>query len=60
METFTEFKPMVADPRYPDRRKKCLDELNFDELDAPVEGNHSQVSAKDLIERRMRIWAILG
>ncbi|MEE4601728.1 MAG: hypothetical protein V2J65_10655 [Desulfobacteraceae bacterium] len=38
METFTEFKTMVADPRYPDRRKKCLDKLKLDELDAPVAG----------------------
>ena len=38
METFIEMKPMIADARYPDRRKKCLDELNFDELDAPLAG----------------------
>lgn len=38
METFTDFKPMVPDPRYQDRRKKCLHELKFDELDAPVAG----------------------
>ncbi len=38
METFTEFRPMVVDPRYQDRRRQCLDELNIDELDAPIAG----------------------
>jgi hypothetical protein len=36
METFTKFRPMVVDPRYQDRRKRCLNELNIDELDAPI------------------------
>ena len=36
METFTEFRPMVVDPRYQDRRRQCLNELNIDELDAPI------------------------
>jgi hypothetical protein len=36
METFIKFRPMVADPRYQDRRKKCLNELNIDELDSPI------------------------
>ena len=36
METFTEFRPMVVDPRYQDRRKQCLNELNSDELDPPI------------------------
>ena len=38
METFTEFRPMVVDPRYQDRRRQCLNELNIDELDAPIAG----------------------
>jgi hypothetical protein len=36
METFTKFRPMVVDPQYQDRRKQCLNELNIDELDAPI------------------------
>jgi hypothetical protein len=36
METFTKFRPMVVDPRYQDRRKQSLNELNIDELDAPI------------------------
>ena len=36
METFTKFMPMVVDPHYQDRRKQCLNELNIDELDAPI------------------------
>jgi len=36
METFTKLRPMVVDPHYQDRRKQCLNELNIDELDAPI------------------------
>lgn len=36
MKTFTKFRPMVVDPRYQDRRKQCLNELNIDELDSPI------------------------
>ena len=38
METFTEFRPMVVDHRYRYRRRQCLNELNIDELDAPIAG----------------------
>jgi hypothetical protein len=38
METFTGFRPLVVDPHYPDRRKRCLSELNIDDLDAPIAG----------------------
>lgn len=38
METFTEFRPMIVDPCYQDRRRQCLNELNIDELDAPIAG----------------------
>ena len=38
METFTEFRPMVVDPHYQDRRRQCLNELNSDELDPPIAG----------------------
>ena len=38
MQTFVEFRPMVVDPSYNDRRKKYLNELNIDELDAPIAG----------------------
>ncbi len=36
METFIQIKPMVVDALYHDRRKRCLNELNIDELDAPI------------------------
>lgn len=36
METFTEFRPMVGDPRYQDRRRLCLNKLNIDKLDSPI------------------------
>ena len=38
METFTEFRPMIVDSRYQDRRRQCLNKLNIDELDAPIAG----------------------
>ena len=38
METFTEFRPLVVDPHYQDRKRRCINELNIDELDAPISG----------------------
>jgi hypothetical protein len=38
MQTFTEFRPMVVSPRFQDRKRQCLNELNIDELDAPIAG----------------------
>jgi hypothetical protein len=36
MESFEEFRPMVADPRYQDRRRHGLIELNATEIYAPI------------------------
>jgi len=36
VETFTEFRPMIVDPLYQDRRRRCLIELNIDELDVQI------------------------
>lgn len=38
METFTDFRPMVIDPQYQNRRRRCINELNIDKLDTPIAG----------------------